>query len=213
MKKPLLITLTALLLVLSTSNTWAVSDAALGAQERAMEKKEAANARLEEHRLLKDQRLTDLKQRMEDKRATRAAQLDERKKERISSFFDRMIRRLEAVIARLDTLIERIEARLAKIEENNEEIDTSVIQADIETAKALLAQSSADLEAASESFDAVLEADDPKAAFSVIRETIQGIRDNLKEVHRLLVSVIGDIKGLRVGQTTDVEEATDSASP
>ena len=45
----------------------------------------------------------------------------------------------------------------------------------------------------------MLENDDPKEAFLVIKNTIKEIKSDLVEVHQLLVHLIGDIKGLRVG--------------
>jgi hypothetical protein len=47
--------------------------------------------------------------------------------------------------------------------------------------------------------ESFLDNDDPKTAFAEVREIIQQIKVNLIEVHRTLVHVIGDIKGLRVG--------------
>ena len=45
----------------------------------------------------------------------------------------------------------------------------------------------------------LLENDDPKAAFAEVKEKIQEIKLNLVEIYRILIHVIGDMKGLRIG--------------
>lgn len=158
--------------------------------------------RLEENRAEREQRKRQLLQRIEEKRATRQAQLTQTRQDRIEMFWQRMMRRIQATINRIEILIERIESRIDKIEANNEDIDTSEVVLKIEEAKTLLADAETDLEAADAGMERVLASDDPKAAFQVVRETVHEIKSDLMEVHRLLVSVIGDIRGLRVGGST-----------
>jgi chromosome segregation ATPase len=176
------------------------------AQER-LERKEEIKLRIEQHQeeveAKKEQLREEQEQRLqerEEKVASKVAQLQERRKERIRLFFERLTRRLEAAISRLDILIQRIESRLAVLDESGD-ADTAAIHEQVDEAKSLLLDAQVDLEAATANLDTMLESDDPKAAFEVIRETIKDVKSKLVEVHRILVHVIGDIKGLRVGNT------------
>lgn len=139
--------------------------------------------------------------RNEEKRATIAARFTEIRRQRITNFFNRLIKRLESAIARLEKLIERIESRIAKIEEEEEDLATGPITEQVNEAKAMLADAKADLEATKDNFEALLDSDEPKEVFNEVRGNIIDIKDALVEVHRILVNVIGDIKGLRVGTT------------
>lgn len=162
-------------------------------------RKQEAQERLDFRRQLLEDRKEELHQRITDRRATVSARLEEARKQRIRNHFALMVRRMNAAIIRLERLIERIEARLAKFEEENPEADTTAIHQDLDTAKGLLDEAKASLDAAQASLEDVLSSQDPKDAFGVIRETISEVKDQLKEVHRILVKVIGNIKGLRVG--------------
>jgi len=46
---------------------------------------------------------------------------------------------------------------------------------------------------------------EPKIVFGQIQESLKTIKDYLKETHVLLVQTIGEIKGLRVGDTQNEE--------
>lgn len=132
------------------------------------------------------------------KKAEIKARLTERRQRLIQAFFDRMVKRLEAAIARLEKLISRIQSRLDKIEA--EGIDVSAIQEDINRATSKLNEAKADLATAQASIEEMLSAEDPKAAFANVRTAIRAVKNDLIEVHRILVHLIGDIRGLRVGQ-------------
>lgn len=167
-------------------------------------------ARREEIRQRIEERIEIRTQEREERRATREARLAETRRARISAFFDHLTKRLEALLERLGILIDRIESRLDKIAEAGEDIDTASVEADIEEAKDLLAETE-DLLSALD-VEIFLENEDPKAAFAEVRERIQEIKLNLIEVHRILVHVIGDIKGLRVG-TEGKPSPTPAATP
>lgn len=128
--------------------------------------------------------------RNEERRATR---------ERIRNFFNRLVKRLEAAIVRLERLITRIESRIAKIEAADEDIDTSPITEQVNEAKAKLEGAETELQEVKDVFESLLTSDDPKEDFETVREKIMNIKEDLIEIHRILVHVVGDIKGLRVG--------------
>lgn len=202
--KKLLISITVfILLIITSSNAFALYPRPSRAVTPSATR-EGALERIEIRKELKEQKLQEIQERIQEKKATIAARLAETRKERVRFFFGRLNRRLEAAIDRLEILIERIESRVAIIEEEDEDedIDTSSIKGKLEEAKALLDEARASLAAAESSLENALSSDDPMGAFAIIRETIQEIKNDLIEVHRILVHVIGDIKGLRVGQSS-----------
>lgn len=136
---------------------------------------------------------------IQEHRATIAAQLTERRQERVRFFFNRLTERFQAAINRLRRLIARIESRLAKIE-TEEEINTIVIRITLDTAREKLDEAETALVEAQTGFEDTLINENPKEAFADVRDLVRGIKQQLVEVHRLLVHLIGDIKGLRAGQ-------------
>jgi len=138
-----------------------------------------------------------LKTTLNERMATKAARLSLTRRERIRSFWGRMITRIEAMISRLERIIARMEARIVQIDAANGDVDTTQAKADISQAKGLIADIKSDLNTAKTELEQVIGSDDPKAAFKTAIETVQGIKKNLIEVHRLLVHAIGSIKGLR----------------
>jgi outer membrane protein TolC len=175
------------------------------AQNQVQEENQAQNAfgnlNLEELKNKVIEHRQAVRERFEEQRATLAARLAEQRKIRIRAFFGLMTKRMEAAINRLERLITRMESRLAKIEEENSEVDTSQIRGEINEAKDKLAEASSALSTAKTSLEDVLNADDPKTVFITVRDLIRGIKEQLKDVHQTLVKVIGEMKGLRVGQT------------
>jgi HPt (histidine-containing phosphotransfer) domain-containing protein len=145
-------------------------------------------------------RREEIKFRIEEHRASVSAGLTNQKKQRIRHFFQLLTKRLEAAVARLETLISRIESRLEKIETQEEDIDTTSIREELEKIKANLDTAKADLETAKTSLETILESDQPKNAFQDVKELIKEIKQQLITIHRDLVYLIGDIKGLRIGQ-------------
>lgn len=132
--------------------------------------------------------------------ATTQAFLSQRKQEIIRSHFNRVTRRLEAAVNRLYLLINRIESRVAKIEAVDESLDTELIKADIASAKEKLDQATIQLGNVKTKMEEVIDSETPKEDFVEVREMVSEIRENLIGVHQILVKVIGDIKGLRVGE-------------
>ena len=115
----------------------------------------------------------------------------EKRRELIREFFQRMLRRFEAMIDRLERLVQRIEARMDKIGD--------VDKTDLNRAKAKLADTQADIDALKADFEEMLTSDTPKEVFKDLGQEVRNIKKQLVEIHRLLVSIIGDLKGLRVG--------------
>ena len=127
------------------------------------------------------------------------ARVQETRKARIRQFFGLMEKRLEAVIARQVRLAARIESRLSKLASAGE--DVSIQSAKLVAAKALTSEAETLVGELGGGLEAVLEANDPKAAFSEVKGQVKAIVDKLKESHRLMVEIITEIKGLRVGNS------------
>lgn len=159
----------------------------------------AAQGRLEEIREKFRERREEIQEQIEERRGAIRERISEQKKIRIRNFFGRLTRRMEAAISRLERLIARIEARIAKIEAADSEIDTSDAKETLTEAKTKLTEVKAALADAQDGLEDILSAEDPKEAFRNARDLIKGIKEQLIEIHRLLVQAIGEIKGLRVG--------------
>lgn len=143
----------------------------------------------------------DIREKIEAKREERQIKLTAIRKERIRNFFGKTVTRVEALIERLDNLIARLETRIAKINEEVDGVDTIQASDDIAEAKIALVAASSKLSTMSSSLEEVLSSDDPKDAFVETRTLLNEIRTDLKKVHTLLVHSIGELRGLRVGDT------------
>lgn len=177
-------------------------------QEEVREQVRTANPDLGELRQNVIEKREIIREKIQERQATLAARLAEKNKERIRNFFGRMTKRFQAAINRLERLISRIESRLSKIESEDKNIDTTGIREDVDEAKDKLAEASAALSEANTSLEDILTSDNPGETFAELRELLKGIKEQLKEVHQILVHVIGDIKGLRTGQTSPQPEVT-----
>lgn len=134
-----------------------------------------------------------------EKKTERIEKLSAIRKERILNFSNKMIVRLEATVLRIEKLITRIESRIVKIEENDEDIDVEPIKTSLDEAKQALALIKIELASLKESLQEIPDATDPKVVFEEARNSLKEIKEGLKDVHGMLVALIGDIKGLRIG--------------
>lgn len=123
------------------------------------------------------------------------------RRERIRSYFGHMVTRFEAIIERLEKIITRLETRIKKIESGNEEIKTDSVKNDIKQAKEMVSSVKIELQKTKTLNEEMLASDDPKISFEKVRESTKNIKENLTEIHKLLVHAIGELKGLRVGQS------------
>ncbi len=143
----------------------------------------------------------ELRQRIQQNIATHSERLSKIKQGRIKQYFSRMIRRLEAAVERLERLILRIESRLTKIKSSEQDLDTTKVEADLFNAKNLLESAKSDIQITRDDFDKLIGSDNLKENFKTIIETVHNIKQQLIQVHKILVQVIGEIKGLRAGRT------------
>ncbi len=146
--------------------------------------------------------------RNQDKTATREARLSQVRQTLIKKFYLNMSKRLWAMIDRLDILISRIDTRIKIIDAETDK-DLTAVNADVTKAKDLLTGTRATLVSSDNMIDTATLSASPKESFALIRLNISDIKKGLKEVHKLLVHVIGDLEGLRVGTT----KATPTPTP
>ncbi len=161
--------------------------------------KERVNENLTQSENIRAEIQERIQERIKEKRATQESKLTQLRKEKIRKYWNLMEKRISATIERLNKLITRIESRIVKIKEENTDIDTSKVEPEIDKAKDLLSDTQKLLNETSENIDVILESENPKIAFEILREKVQEIKKNLIKVHNILVHIIGDIKGLRVG--------------
>lgn len=139
--------------------------------------------------------------------AEKRLELREQKKKNIQTYFTQMTKRLELLISRLETLTARIESRIAKLEAGGQNLTEEKNQ--INLAKTKLDKARSDLNSANSKLEEILTGNNPKQAFAEVRTLIKDLKTQLKEVHQILVHVIGNIKGLRIGS----EKITPKVSP
>ncbi|MCJ7804215.1 hypothetical protein MUP35_00570 [Patescibacteria group bacterium] len=143
-----------------------------------------------------------VREEIREKTATVQAFLSERKQEIVRNHFSRVVRRLTAAIDRLNRLINRLESRLAKVEQEDKNINTTLIKKDLASAKEKLDQAGIQLENVKTKMNEIIESKTPKEGFVEVKEMVGEIRESLVGVHQILVKIIGDIKGLRVGNSS-----------
>lgn len=137
---------------------------------------------------------------IQEKKTERVERLNAVRRERILNFSNKMVVRLEATAERIEKLITRIEARITKIESEEGDIKLEPIKESLDEAKQKIALVKIDITKLKSEIDTMLTNENPKEAFENVRTSVAKIRDGLKETHSILVKLIGDIKGLRVGE-------------
>jgi Mg2+ and Co2+ transporter CorA len=141
----------------------------------------------------------EVKNRIATNSEERALALDERRRERIGAFFEIMVKRFEAAIARLEKLIERIENRIDKIKEETPSEDLTSQEEQLNDAKDKLEAAKDAISDMQDEFETFLTSDEPRVVFKELGKSIRDLKSDLVEIHRILVQIIGDLKGLRVG--------------
>lgn len=173
------------------------------------------SGRLESVKTTLTQKRAELQARKElilEKQATRQAEnrerISERVREQVKALFGRTELRFLAAITRQEKIISRIESRLLKIETENPDLDLSPIQEELLINKIKLNEAKQALSEVSISLEAILDSEDPKSEFIHLKNLLEEIKSELIIIHQNLVHLIGEIRGLRVGNS---ETASSSA--
>lgn len=127
---------------------------------------------------------------------TRILEREAKKRTLIRAFVTRRIVRLTAMIERIEKLITRIESRIKKLETAGNNVTSVNVQ--LSKAKDKLAGVKTNLGAVRDSIDTTLGLTTPKDEFKELTTKLETVKKDLVEVHRMLVEIIGDIKGLRL---------------
>lgn len=208
--KYILALVVCLFLLVVPASAYAERDASQTAKPTKIEN---LQQKRQEQQLLVQQKKDALREKLQEKKATREAKLTAVKQERIKSFWEKLYKRLLAHVSRLEKLIERMEARLAKIKSTNPTTNTTSIENQLGKAKDLLEDTKLKLEEANNQIDEVISSGDPKEAFKKVRAVVEEIREDLKEIHKILVHEIGSLKGLRVGDKSGVTPTLTPTAP
>lgn len=136
---------------------------------------------------------------------TALANAAEKRKANIAKYLKNMVARLRAYVIRIEKLIARIESRLTKIAAEDPTKDLSKIKTDVEKAKSILTKTKDKITDLEGMETEILASTTPKETFKKVKAKVAAIRKDLKDVHLLLVHVIGDIKGLRVGESKNAK--------
>jgi hypothetical protein len=142
----------------------------------------------------------EVKNEFKEKIATLSGKLEARKKEVIKNQFNFIIRRLKAATSRLNKIVIRIESRIDKIEANDKKIDLAAAKTELAKAKINLTKNNTEIEALQTEMETILEGDTPKEDFKEIKTKINEVKKSLLETRKALIKIIGEIKGLRIGQ-------------
>ena len=168
---------------------------------------------IEDRQVRLRQRKAELQKIIKERQGSRSASLAAHKKLKIENLFNIVKRRLLATIERLESLIGRIESRLAKIEGENEDIETAKIKSDLEIAKDILIDAKANLQEAERKLALALESDDPRGGYLEVKVLMREVATDLKEAKMILAHLIGDIRGLRIGNTQRLPTRVPTVTP
>ena len=141
-----------------------------------------------------------LRQRIEERRESlraqteeRLAALDEQRRERITNFFARMQTRFEVLFRTIDRFAERLSVLIDKFENKGKEV--TVAREKLAQAQTEIDEAQAAYVLFGDAFSVMLEAERPREAFADMREAVQNVKHELRDVHRALVDVLRELKG------------------
>lgn len=136
-----------------------------------------------------------LREKAQEKREEVKQRISARRAEKIKEFSSRMKEKLLAMVERLEKLTERIQSRINKLAEKG--ADTADAQSQLDEAKAKLAAVKTRISGLEGVGADIASSDNPRELFSAVKDEVQAIKKDLVEVHRLLASSMGRIKGVR----------------
>lgn len=164
------------------------------AVERLKEKRGTVKERVEEKRSKLQEKRDELREKAKERQEEKKQKIEERRAEKIKEFTNRMRERMLAMVERMETLSGRIESRMDKLKEKG--ADTGEAQAQLDDAKSKLAAVKARISSLVGVGADIAASDNPKDLFSAVKEEASGIKKDLVEVHKLLASSMGKVKGL-----------------
>lgn len=170
-------------------------------KEKVREEKENVRKQIEERRSKLQEKRDKLAKETKVRQEERKDKIAQKRAEKIREFASRMRERMLAMVERLEILSGRIQSRIDKLKEKG--ADTQEAQAQLDDAKSKLAAVKARISALSGVGADIAASDNPKEFFSAVKEEAAGIKKDLIEVHKLLASSLGKVKGLSSLETRE----------
>jgi macrodomain Ter protein organizer (MatP/YcbG family) len=137
----------------------------------------------------------------EEKREMISSKLEEAKVQRIRARYGRLLNLFNAHLERLATLADRVESRLDQIDENEEDIDTDELREMLEDAREKIALAQEEVQTLKDSFEELVMSENPGEAYAPVKDLVLEMKGTLKEIRMILVEIVTQIKGLRIGVT------------
>lgn len=151
------------------------------------------------------QRVRDVRQDIKENIASREGQRQTNiaalRKDIVTNFFNMMLGRFEAAQDRLTKILTRIESRVAKIKSADPSKDLTPVDSEIASVKTALADNQTKIDTLKTDFDSAIASTTPKERFKTVFGDISTIKRDLESIRKSLSKIIGDIKGLHVGES------------
>ncbi len=163
-------------------------------REGTQGKREDVREKVQEQRSKLQEKREELRTKAEERKEERKEKIAQKRAEKIKEFGQRIKEKLLAMVERLEKLAERIQSRIDKLAEKG--ANTQEAQAQLDEAKTKLAAVKARISGLEGVGADIVSTDNPRELFGAVKEEVQGIKKDLVEVHRLLASSMGKIKGL-----------------
>lgn len=167
------------------------------------EKKEELKARMEEKQKELSQKKEEMKEKIASRQADRKEKLEDNAKARIKEMYGRYVRRLLAATDRFINLLDRIDARANKLAETKT-VDVTTIKKKVADLKSEVVALKEEIQAKALSVDLVLESDDPKTLFSVLRTEMETYRDEIKALFVKIRALIPELEKLHSSASAKV---------
>lgn len=163
-------------------------------REKAQERGENKTGKTRERRSKLQEKREELRTKAKEKRGERKEKIAQKRAEKIKEFASRIKEKLLALVERLEKLAERIQSRINKLAEKG--ANTAGAQAQLDDAKARLAAVKTRISGLEGVGADIVSSDEPREFFGAVKEEVHAIKKDLVEVHKILASSMGEIKGL-----------------
>jgi|GEM_PF-6981068 len=152
------------------------------------------SARIATRQALLKEKFDEKKDNVSSRQAEIRENLTLRKKFIIRDFFSRMTVKMENALKRQEKISEKISSRLSKLKANGK--DTGPLEVRLSQAKSIHQDIKELIEKAKLKLEDVLSSSNPQGSFKEVRELLLDIVVKIKEVHKLYVEIITEMKGM-----------------
>lgn len=171
-------------------------------KKRAQEALNAVKERTTQLRTDGTEKANDNAVRAQERAAERATRVSEQTAERIRTVLANMTARINNIVERLGGIADRVESRANELADRDADVSAALsfvadARTELRTASVIINE---DLDA---EIAAALEAEDPKAAFSSVKETVREAQGHVRAAHTALRSAVESLKQTR-GQNDEI---------